>query len=160
MKRDRTAPCSSPSRYIKIPLFSPGCGLVPPWWVELVVWRFQKELYQVQIPNPPTHQFGVPMFCLAWVVSTSHIICLMQQHRNSLGCVGSSKGPLHLDCYWVGSLDFNFWEINGFSTKPATVELFAEGSRATKTWDVLRGLHGRPQSRLLSVMSGACIRWS
>ena len=39
-----------------------------------------------------------------------------------------------LDCYWVGSLDFNFsveffW---GFPLNPPKVKLFAEGSTATK----------------------------
>ena len=38
----------------------------------------------------------------------------------------------YLDCYWVGSLGFNFFrEITRFSTKPQKVELFA-GSTATK----------------------------
>ena len=40
------------------------------------------------------------------------------------GCPRSTKDRgrntrLGLDCYWVGSLDFNFWvEIKGFATKP------------------------------------------
>ena len=39
--------------------------------------------------------------------------------------------PPKLDCYWVRSLDFNFWEIKGGSTKPTKSDkLFAEGSAA------------------------------
>ena len=41
--------------------------------------------------------------------------------------------PRRLDCYWVGSLDFNFLEHFGVSTKPQRSEqLFAGGSTATK----------------------------
>ena len=38
--------------------------------------------------------------------------------------------PSALDCYWVGSLDFNFIGNQvGFSTKPQKVKLFTQGSR-------------------------------
>ena len=37
-----------------------------------------------------------------------------------------------LGCYWVAALDVNFLGIKGFSTKPTKVNLFAEGSTATK----------------------------
>ena len=38
-----------------------------------------------------------------------------------------------LNCYWVGSVDFNFFlEIKGFSTKPPKSYFFAGGSTATK----------------------------
>ena len=37
-----------------------------------------------------------------------------------------------LDCYWVGSLDFKFWDTQVFSTKPPKrFQLFAGGSSAS-----------------------------
>ena len=43
-------------------------------------------------------------------------------------------GRTLLDCYWVGSLDFSFWEIKGFcSLNPQKVKLFTGGSTATKS---------------------------
>ena len=38
-----------------------------------------------------------------------------------------------LDCYWVGSLHFNFFgKSRAFPLNPQKVKLFAEGSTATK----------------------------
>ena len=54
-----------------------------------------------------------------------------------------------LDCYWVGSLDFNcLVEIKGFSTKPPQkVQLVAGGSTATKHFGPKKCL---PKASLLS----------
>ena len=37
----------------------------------------------------------------------------------------------NLDCYWVGSLDFTFWEIEGFSTKLTKCFFFFAGGRSS-----------------------------
>ena len=51
-------------------------------------------------------------------------------------------GPLFLDCYWVGSLDFNcLVEIKGFSTKqPKKLNCLLGGQQQPKCWWVRVGL--------------------
>ena len=44
---------------------------------------------------------------------------LHQKHSLAELASGGSKSPRELlDCFWVGSLDFNLVEIQVFSTKP------------------------------------------
>ena len=64
----------------------------------------------------------------------------VDDHRES-----NHTRPNFLDCYWVGSLDFNFLGNQGVSTKPQKVKLFAGGSTATTaaslgqaTWPMIR----------------------
>ena len=56
----------------------------------------------------------------------------MSSDSGTPGC-GGNISRLELDCYGVGSLDYNLLvEINGVSIKHTKVQLFAEGSTATK----------------------------
>ena len=54
--------------------------------------------------------------------------------RNDLRLLEAWLRERELDCYWVGSLGFNFWwKSRGFPLNPQQVKLFfAEGSTATK----------------------------
>ena len=43
---------------------------------------------------------------------------LNQWHQTDTPSIDPTGGPLQTDCYWVGSLDFNFLGNQGVSTKP------------------------------------------
>ena len=68
-----------------------------------------------------------------------------------LGVPGFPK----LDCYWVGSLDFNFLiEIKGSATKPTKSETFCRGVNSNQV-NKYPTRRGHPSKRLTHTVDGA-----